>query len=202
VQYTAIVMASNGCSMAEINGVVLIGGQSRRMGQPKQTLAFGGSTLGETVVRALQPHVARVVLAGSGPVPEPLEMLLRLADPPGVAGPMAGVLTAMRWSPDSAWIVAACDMPQISAAAVRWLSEHRRPDTWAVLPRSPAGEVEALLAVYEPQARPLIEALVTEGRWGLRHLATHERVSCPMIPAELAEAWINVNTPGELESEE
>jgi len=202
VQYTAIVAASNAWMTREVNGVVLIGGRSRRMGQPKQSLAFRGSTLTEAVVRALQPHVARVVLAGSGPVPEALEMLERLADPPDVAGPMAGVAAAMRWSPESAWIVAACDMPRISAEAIRWLTEQRRPDAWAVLPRSRAGNVEALLAVYEPQARPLIEAQIADGRWGLHHLTDHDHVSSPTIPTELAEAWTNVNTPEELRNEE
>jgi molybdopterin-guanine dinucleotide biosynthesis protein A len=58
--------------------------------------------------------------------------------------------------------------------------------------------VEALLAVYEPQALQRIERELAAGRWGLRHLVDDERVVCPTIPEELAEAWRNVNTPEEL----
>jgi molybdopterin-guanine dinucleotide biosynthesis protein A len=202
VKYTPIMMASKVRDGGPIHGLVLVGGQSRRMGRPKQTVVYRGSTLAGTVARALQPHVEQVVLAGSGPIPKGLESLPKLSDPPDVAGPIAGVLAAMRWSPETAWIVAACDMPRISFEAVRWLIEQRRPGTWAVLPRSPSGKVEAVLAVYELQARPLVEALVTAGRWGLRHLAEHEQVVCPAIPAELAEAWTNINTPEELRNEE
>jgi molybdopterin-guanine dinucleotide biosynthesis protein A len=108
----------------------------------------------------------------------------------------------MRWSPRSAWIVAACDMPRISADAVAWLFEQRRPGTWAVLPRSREGFVEALFSVYEPQARPLLEAQAVGRRWGLRHLAEHEQIACPTIPDGIAEAWANVNTPEELEDSE
>ncbi len=182
----------------EIRGVVLVGGESRRMGKPKQLLWHGGITLVERAVEAMRPHVEQVVLAGSGPVPDGLRDLRRLPDPPGVAGPLAGLLAAMRWAPESAWVVAACDMPRISGEAVRWLFEQRRPGTWAVLPRSRSGRIEALLAVYEPQSRPLLEAQAAAGRWGPRHLAENDRVVCPTPPAELAGAWKNVNTPEEM----
>jgi len=184
-------------SRRTIRGVVLVGGESRRMGTPKQLLRHGRITLSERAVEAMQPHVEQVMLAGSGPVPDGLKDLLRLPDPPDIAGPLAGLLAAMRWAPGSAWVVSACDMPRISGEAVRWLLDQRRPGTWAVLPRSRSAKVEALLAAYEPQAWPLLEAQAAAGRWGPRHLAEHERVVCPELPPGLAEAWVNVNTPEE-----
>ncbi len=182
----------------EVRGVVLIGGASRRMGKPKQIMRHGGITMAERAVEAMRPQVEQVVLAGSGPVPDEIRDLHRLPDVPEVAGPLAGLLSAMRWAPESAWVVAACDMPRIEGEAVRWLLEQRRLGTWAVLPRSRSGKIEALLAVYEPQSRPLLEAQAAAGRWGPRHLAENERVLCPTLPAELAEAWTNVNTPEEI----
>jgi len=178
--------------------VVLVGGSSRRMGTPKQLLSHRGVPLAVRAAEAIRPHVEKVVLAGSGPVPDELRNLTRLPDPPGVAGPLAGLLSAMRWAPESAWVVAACDMPRISGEAVRWLLEQRRVETWAVLPRSRSGRIEPLLAVYEPQSRPLLEAQVVAGRWGPRHIAENERVVCPTPPTELNGAWTNVNTPEEM----
>ena len=177
---------------------LLVGGSSRRMGTPKQLLSQGGVSLAARAVEAMRPRVEEVVLAGLGPVPDELRDLHRLPDLPGVAGPIAGVLAAMRWAPGSAWVVAACDMPQISGEAVQWLIEQRRPGTWAVLPRSRSGKVEPLLAVYEPQSRPLLEAQVAAGRWAPRHLAENDRVVCPTPPTELAGAWTNVNTQEEI----
>lgn len=184
-----------------VNGVVLVGESSRRMGRPKQLLVHNGMTFSERAVAAMKNHVDQVVLSGSGQLPEAIEDLLRLADPPGVAGPLAGVLAAMRWAPGAAWVVAACDMPRISEAAVRWLLDQRRPGTWSILPRSREGRVETLLAVYEPQVRSLLEAQAAGGRWGLKHLAEDDRVVCPTPPVELADCWINVNTPEDVESE-
>jgi molybdopterin-guanine dinucleotide biosynthesis protein A len=202
VQYTPIVTQPTAWGSREILGVVLVGGASRRMGQAKSTLAHEGMTLSERVVRSLRPHVGQVVLAGAGPVPGSLEGLTRLADPPEVGGPLAGVLAAMRWAPESAWIVAACDMPRITAESVEWLLEQRRPEAWAVLPSSREGHIEAVFAVYEPPVRPLLEERSAAGRWGLRHLARHDRVISPAIPSNLVDAWTNINIPEELQSEE
>ena len=183
-----------------INGVVLVGGASRRMGRPKQLVVHRGVTLSERAVEAISGHVEKIVLAGLGLVPRPLESLPRLPDSPGVVGPLAGLLSVMRWAPDATWVVAACDMPRVKPEAVAWLIEQRRPGVWAVMPRLLHGRVEPLLAVYEPQARPLLEAHAARGQWGPRHLAANDRVICPTPPAELIGAWANVNTPEEIAS--
>ncbi len=182
----------------DVSGVVLVGGQSVRMGRDKRTLGIGGSTFTERAVSAMRRHLKCVVLAGSGSIPKSLAEMPRLADVPGVAGPLAGVLAAMKWAPAAAWVVAACDMPEISGDAINWLLDQRRPDVWAVLPTSDAGHVEPLLAIYEPQARQVLERRAAAGRWGLRHLAEDPGVRCPSPPARLRAAWVNVNTPQEL----
>ena len=182
------------------NGVVLVGGASRRMGRPKQLVVHRGVTLSERAVEAIHDAVENIVLAGSGPVPGSLENLLRLPDSPGMVGPLAGLLSVMRWAPNETWVVAACDLPSVSSEAVAWLIAQRRPGVWAVMPRLRDGEVEPLLAVYEPQARPLLEAQAARGQWGPRHLAANDRVICPTPPAELSAAWRNVNTPEEMAS--
>jgi molybdopterin-guanine dinucleotide biosynthesis protein A len=176
---------------------ILIGGASRRMGRPKHLLELGGRSLLERTVDALSLRAGEVVLLGSGDVPEALAGLRRLADAPGLAGPLAGILAAMRWRPDAAWIIAACDQPLISAAAVEWLLGQRRPEAWAVLPGAEGG-VEPLLAVYEPAAGGLLEKLAATGGLGPSALAGHARVHSPMPPAEIAEAWRDVNTPEDM----
>jgi molybdopterin-guanine dinucleotide biosynthesis protein A len=58
-----------------ILGGVLVGGQSRRMGRPKQLVEIGGGTMVEHVVRALSEEVDEVVLLGDSPVPAALANL-------------------------------------------------------------------------------------------------------------------------------
>jgi molybdopterin-guanine dinucleotide biosynthesis protein A len=168
------------------------------MGRPKQGLPFRDRTIGEVVCAALAPRVEEVVLLGGGGCPPPLAHLPRLSDVPGTRGPLAGMLAALRWSPRATWLIAACDLPLIDPAAIAWLLEQRRPGRWAVLPRVSATGVEPLLALYEPQARPLLEALHRRGRPKPSLIADHPAVVSPEPPPELARAWTNVNTPEDL----
>ncbi len=182
-----------------LNAVVLIGGGSRRMGMPKQNLRRDGVTLVEIAVAAVGCLADRVVLAGVGAVPEALHGLERLADAAGVPGPLGGILAAMRWDPDRAWIVAACDMPRIRVRAVEWLVSQRAPDVWAVLPRTAGGKVEPLLAVYEPEMKQVLEQRATKGFFGMQGLASSDKVGCPSPPTSIQDAWVNVNTLEEFE---
>ncbi len=102
-----------------IVGVLLAGGQSRRMGGGDKTLNdLGGKPLLAHVVERAQPQVGTLILNANG---DPA----RFADylPPVVAdtvdgfvGPLAGVLTGQEWArenaPDAKWVVTmATDTP-------------------------------------------------------------------------------------------
>jgi molybdopterin-guanine dinucleotide biosynthesis protein A len=174
------------------------------MGTPKQLLTLGGRSFLARVVAALVPAVEEVVLVGDGELPADVPPLTRLADAPGLSGPLAGILAALAWRPHAAWIVAACDLPLATPEAIAWLCAERRPGAIAVLPRrgaDPGGPVEPLLALYEPAARPRLQALAA-GRGpaaSLQRLAAAPDVRTPTPPATLAAAWSNVNTPEDLD---
>jgi molybdopterin-guanine dinucleotide biosynthesis protein MobB len=186
----------------QVNTGVMIGGTSSRMGTPKQLLELEGRTLVERVAGVLQSAAGPPLLLGAGPVPEALGDLSRLPDPPGISGPMAGLVAALRWHPRVAWLIAACDQPMVSPDAVDWLLAQRGPGRWAVLPRLPDGPVEPFLAVYEPQALGLLERAIASGRLGPHVLAEHAKVVSPEPPAEIAQAWRSLNTPEEFEASE
>jgi molybdopterin-guanine dinucleotide biosynthesis protein A/molybdopterin-guanine dinucleotide biosynthesis protein len=179
-------------------GAVLVGGGSTRMGRAKPLLELEGVTFLERVVSALAPHVTEVVLAGAGPVSPRCRSLRRLPDPPGLAGPLAGLLAAMRWAPAASWAVVACDLPRLDRDAVAWLIDQRRPGVWAVLPAGPGGKLEPLAAVYEPQARHRLERLAASGARAPRLIAAGPKVSTPSPPRRIAGGFRNVNTPDEL----
>lgn len=179
-------------------GGVLIGGSSTRMGRAKHLLRRDGATFAERAVAALRPHVGEVVLLGAGEIPAALAGLPRLADPPGLAGPLAGLLAALRWAPGHALLACASDLPLLDAAAAGWLVGERRPGRWAIMPSLAPGQVEPLLAIYEAQARSPLEALAAAGRRAPRELAGHPKVARPTPPAPLARAFTNVNTPADL----
>ena len=177
---------------------ILIGGGSTRMGRPKHLLERGGRTWTEHLAAALSPCVAGVALLGSGELPAALAPLPCLPDVPDVRGPLAGMLAAMRWQPHAAWVIAACDLPLVDEAAVRWLLAERRPGRWAVLPGRSEEELEPLFALYEPQARALLEAVAAGDSPAPRLVAPHPKVATPAPPASLRRALANVNVPADL----
>ena len=102
-----------------IVGVLLAGGQSRRMGGGDKCLAkLAGRPLLSHVVERLRPQTATLVLNANGD-PERFSRfeLPTVADPvEGFAGPLAGVLAGMDWAarlaPARRWLVSfATDAP-------------------------------------------------------------------------------------------
>jgi molybdopterin-guanine dinucleotide biosynthesis protein A len=183
-------------------GGVLVGGSSRRMGRPKAIVPFRGRALAEHVAHALEGHVDQLVLVGDGPVPPSLAGHPRIRDASDCAGPLAGLLAALRSEPHAAWVIAACDLPLVSEAAVAWLLAQRAPGRWAIVPSLEPGLVEPLLAVYEPQSRLLLERLATSAMAAPHRIAREAAVYCPQPPPSLAPAWRNINTPEELRAAE
>jgi molybdopterin-guanine dinucleotide biosynthesis protein MobB len=181
-------------------GGVMVGGSSRRMGLAKHHLVVGGRSLLRRSADALRGVVAQLVVLGRAELPDDVAADAQLADAPGCGeGPLAAMLTAWRWAPRCAWLMAACDMPAITSEALDWLLGHRRPGRWAVMPRWRSGHLEPLLAVYEPQAAYLFAQQLGSGRLSLHGISSHETVHTPTIPASLGGAWLNVNSPDDLE---
>jgi molybdopterin-guanine dinucleotide biosynthesis protein A len=183
---------------------ILIGGRSSRMGQPKHLLKMqeeANESWIERTVRLVEPHVDGVVVSGKGELPLSVQHLPRIPDIPGVAGPLTGVLSAMRWQPGISWLVIACDMPFISADAINWLLKKRGPGCWGRLPRLSGSDFcEPLFAWYDARAGHLLEDQRLTGNLRVGKIGKHDKIENPTIPEELCSAWQNVNTPEQLQS--
>jgi len=126
------------------DGAVLTGGASRRMGRDKATLEVDGVPMAVRVARALEAAGAvRVVAVGvpvraTGALPMPV-----IPDEHPGAGPLGGLLTALRSSVVGATAVLACDLvdpsPAAIAALVDVLADHaehaEHAEHAAVVPR-------------------------------------------------------------------
>jgi len=114
-----------------IAGLLLAGGQSRRMGGGDKTLrVLGGRSLLERVIERLRPQVATLVLNANGdPARFAAFGLPVIADSiPDFAGPLAGILAGLDWTaahrPDCPFVASvATDAPFLPTDLVSRLAE-------------------------------------------------------------------------------
>ena len=144
--------------MQTLEGAVLVGGQSRRMGRHKSGLVFGDRTVLERVVLALRPLVERLHLVGHirpDLIPDTLADTGLLPDRLPGLGPLSGIHTALVGT-ESPVIVVACDMPFLTTSFLAGLAERLDSDFDAVVPESSWGPV-AVCAVYRHRCLPMLE---------------------------------------------
>jgi molybdopterin-guanine dinucleotide biosynthesis protein A len=160
------------------------------MGCDKALLPFRGGLLVESVARAVRSAAGSAVLVGHP----------RLYQHPGYpaipdlypgAGPLGGILTALRHTAADWNLVAACDMPGLSADFLRLLIHAADGD--AVVPMGPSGRPEPLCAVYHRRSRPVLERAFGRGVRSVRAALEDLRATLVSVP-ELA-PFQNVNTP-------
>jgi molybdopterin-guanine dinucleotide biosynthesis protein A len=58
--------------------------------------------------------------------------------------------------------------------------------------------LEPLLAYYDGRCRRLFESFAAQANYSPLSISDHVRVVTPAVPADLAHAWQNANTPDAL----
>lgn len=188
---------SNSPHLPTIVGGLLLGGESRRFGSPKQLALWGGITLAERGAAALGEMAGDVVLLGAGDVPPGLAGIERIDDIPDTRGPIAGLIAGLAAHPGRALLALACDQPLVGRAELAWLLERRRGGVIAVVARWDEAGIEPLPGLYEPAALPLLRELAARGG-SIQPLARRTDVVAEHPPAALRAAWKSVDTPAEL----
>ncbi|UCC84464.1 MAG: molybdenum cofactor guanylyltransferase [Gemmatimonadota bacterium] len=190
---------------------LLAGGANRRYaGQPKALEAVGGEPIAVRAIRALREAAARVVLvANDFDTYRSLGLEMRSDLRPGL-GALGGIHTAVCWAQEVGHpgvLVAACDMPFLSAELLRELVR----DAGSREVVAPASEsrrgLEPLCAWYGSGCRGAIEAALDRGE---RHVISFfDDVTVRTLPLDEVGSFgdpelmfLNVNTPADRERAE
>jgi molybdopterin-guanine dinucleotide biosynthesis protein A len=179
-------------------GVVLAGGQSRRMGRDKALLELSGETLLARAVRLLSAVTTELLVVGRRDLDDaPPGVRIVPDEQPGL-GPLGGIATALRTMRTQRALVVACDMPLLQPVLLRHLlSLASHADV--VVPRSAQGP-EPLHAVYSAGCLPAVDACLRDGERAVSVLLARVRTQyveprewAPYDPDALS--FLNVNTP-------
>jgi len=177
-------------------GLVLAGGRSTRMQADKAALAYGARPQLAEAYELVARHVDRAwISVRADQAAEPLRASYpQVIDGDVGQGPIAGIIAAQGRHPEAAWLVVACDLPQLDDSTLDDLVRQRDPDRIATAYSSAHdGLPEPLCAIYEPASRSAILAHVSSGRsCPRRFLLDHDVI---LLAPRHARALDNANTP-------
>ncbi len=116
-------MSGNNNLDLKLNGLILVGGKSSRMGVDKSTLAPQGQKVIYKLYDILKHFCNEVYFScrASQEQEHHLEGYLKIKDSQENLGPMGGVISALELKSDFAWFVLACDLPNIKALTIERL---------------------------------------------------------------------------------
>jgi len=193
----------------KVVGLLLAGGQSRRMGGGDKALRMlGGTTLLDRVIERLRPQVDALLLNANGDPSRFARFALPVVPDsiPGFAGPLAGVLAGLDWAaaqgPDYMYIVSvATDAPFLPDDLVMRLTNGLMEAGSDLACAASGGRVHPVFGLWPVRLREDLRRAMVDDEirkvdlWTARHrLMTVTFADMPVDP------FFNANRPEDFEA--
>ncbi|MCX5836379.1 MAG: molybdenum cofactor guanylyltransferase [Deltaproteobacteria bacterium] len=185
-----------------MTGIILSGGKSSRMGANKAFLHVGGERLIDRTVRIFKEIFPEVILVTNSPLDYLDQDCTIATDIIKGKGPLGGLYTGLFHASHERIFMAACDMPFLNRAFIKYMMDHCA-DFDIVVPELPDG-LQPLHAIYSRRCLPAIKRLIDKDQLkitgfykGLKKLTIPEDVTKRFDPKGMM--FINVNTEEDLE---
>ncbi|HXX80939.1 MAG TPA: molybdenum cofactor guanylyltransferase [Thermodesulfovibrionales bacterium] len=153
-------------------GVILAGGENRRIPALKGFLSVEGKAIIERSIDTLTRILGKTVISTNMPEKYFCFGLPLIGDITQDKGPIIGILSVLAATGEDSVFVVACDMPFVSGKLVRYMVESfrgkmaRDAHVDAVIPVF-EGKTEPLFGIYTRRVLPTIEDMLQNGRKGL-----------------------------------
>ena len=195
----------------DVVGIILAGGQSRRMGGgDKCLLPLGSGCLLDHVILRLAPQVAPLALSANG---DPARFsrfgLPVLADTvTGFAGPLAGILTGLEWAIANtackAIVTAAGDTPFLPLDLVERLAAATGQRSGSIAVACSAGKRHPTFTLWPTDCRDALRRFLVDedNRRVSAFIERHDFVDVdfpvPQSAAQPIDPFFNINEPDDL----
>jgi molybdopterin-guanine dinucleotide biosynthesis protein A len=188
----------------DVTGVLLAGGNSRRMGEDKRYLVVGEQTLlerGLAVLRSIFQEVL-VVIAQDSPSLDVDARVVRDLVPD--CGSLGGLYTGLTQATTPYIFVVACDMPFLDPAVITQFTS-RRASADIVIAKL-AARLHPMHALYSKVCLPVLEQMIRARQLKIHEMLSHASLHVRYVTdADLltidpsGRSFQNVNTPADLE---
>ena len=177
--------------IAPVQGLVLAGGKSVRMGKDKGELNYFGENQRDVAIKLLQKNHLKTYL--SVRKEQQIDVEHTITDKFLGLGPFGAICSAFQHNPNKAWLVIATDLPFINSKVIQKLLKHRNPAKIATSIKGKNKEFpEPLITIWEPKSYPVLLSYLAQGYSCPRKVLINEDIEI----VEIDDAYIrNVNTP-------
>lgn len=182
--------------IAPIQGLVLAGGKSTRMGTDKGTLNFYGKNQRDVAIELLEKNQLKTFL--SVREEQQIEVDYKITDKFVGLGPFGAICSAFQENPDVAWLVIATDLPFVNDEVIQLLLKHRNPSKAATTIKGINKQFpEPLVTIWEPKSYTLLLNYLAQGYSCPRKVLINSDVEI----VEVDDSFIrNINTPDEFKA--
>ena len=179
-----------------INGLVLSGGKSTRMGTDKGILHYHHQSQRDHVFRLLSSHCHETYISCNAEQSKHITDIPKIEDTFLGLGPLSGILSAFQHNPNTAWLTIACDLPFLNDDTITYLITHRNFSKTATAFWDAEGKFpEPLVTIWEPKAYPVLLQFLAQGYSCPRKALINSDVE--MLTATDTQTFENINTPEE-----
>lgn len=189
-------------SISDITGVILAGGQAKRMGgQDKGLLDVNGRAMIEIIIERLSPQVNSLIINANRNVEQYKKFnhpVISDDDSMGFHGPLAGMLSALKTSTTQYILSAPCDSPFIPQdLSIRLLSALIDADADICVVHD-GKRMQPVFAIIKTDLRDSLQNFLNNGDrkidlwYKQHHTVLVDFSDCDDIP-------LNINTPDELQ---
>ncbi len=186
-------------TIAPLNGLVLAGGKSMRMGYDKGVVNWHGKQQRYYMADQLRPYCNKVSLSCRAEQKDEIDPDYTVLEDTFIdLGPYGAILSAFRQNPDQALLVIACDLPLMDDKTLQYLVANRNPSALATAFQSGFDEFpEPLITIWEPKSYPVLLAWLAQGYSCPRKVLINSDIN--LLQAPNLNALTNVNTPEDAE---
>jgi len=181
--------------LKDIEAFILIGGLSRRFGEPKCLAEYKGKMLTEIVYSNIVDSLKKVSIVGKENY---FDEYTFIRDNHQIQCPMNGINTALA-AAKSDWIfIVACDMPLINSKTINYLYHNIDFSQKALIPQMD-GKLQPLCGFYNISISKNIELAIKNEEYSLFKVLNNLDIKKIAIPHKLKLQFLNINYPKDLD---
>ncbi len=185
--------------IAPLEGLVLAGGKSLRMGTDKGAIRWQNNQEQRYAMAEILQNLGLKTYISCRDISQKSELspdYQYITDSFLDLGPMSGILSAFRQNPNVAYLVVACDLPLLDKKTLQELILQRDSSKIATAFQSPNNEFpEPLITIWEPKSYPVLLSYLAKGYSCPRKVLINSNIK--IIQANNSAALQNINTPEE-----